>query len=151
MPAQPHPLGFSQVPPSSPGHTHHSSLPLTAESRPGKLTFPVCVQSCLGSLGIGLALVFSGSHCPCLWCHHCAWPPDTSRAVTGQHVPTLVAEGLALAGETQAASVSDVWAQRPDDQVVRGSDPSGFGPCSRHSRTLGDLTQLPILWALLHL
>lgn len=37
-----------------------------------------------------------------------------------------MAEGLALARETLAASVSDVWAQRPDDLVVRVSDPMGY-------------------------
>lgn len=64
-----------------PGLVFHLSFPLSTRSQPQKTDFPCACPEPSVFLGITLALVFfSGSHCPCLWCHRCArgaFPPPT--------------------------------------------------------------------------
>lgn len=56
-----------------PGFVLLSSFLLATKSQPQKADFPCVCPELSVLLGITLALVFfSGSHCPCLWCHHCA-------------------------------------------------------------------------------
>lgn len=152
-------LSFSLLPHGlcfhHPGCARHSSFLLSTKSQPWKAHFPACTQSSWGSLGyhtgprvlLMLPLSVSVVSPWCSWCLFVPHSPDTPRVVTGQHLLPLVAEDQALPGEVVVTSVSDVWAQRPGDLMVRGSDPKCLSPCLCHSRMLGDLAQLLILWA----
>lgn len=155
IPAQPRLSAFSPIGSGSitQACAHHSSFLLSTKSQPWKVHFSCMYPELLGFSSVPHWSSCSSQApivrvCGVTMVLMVPVPTPPLKHAQSSHRTAFVTTGGRRPGPGWGgASVSDVWAQRPGDLVVRGSDSKCLSPCSCHSRMQGDLAQLLIFWA----